>query len=335
MKKPYEWSEEDILSLISNKTKESITLDYKECGSLANTEGKKNELSKDVSAFANSAGGTIIYGVKEDKYVPTEIDNGFAPHEISKEWLEQVINSKIHPRIEGIRINQIDLRISNPGQVIYVVWIPQATSRAPHQAADKRYYKRHDFQSVPMEDYEIRDVLSRGLSPDLYVEINLGNDNKVKFSLEEEYSKPIDLIAAIGNKSSQVAECASIYILLFGEIKIVSHSEFEIHSTNTTLGENIIGLNRLHQNWLVPSKMPIFNTLNYTISKDPIKFSVKKGNDIFWICWQVHSPKMTPKSGILPLNLSNGILSLSKEISEPDLEELATKIGIEFKFNPS
>lgn len=130
MKKPYEWSEKDLLSLISNKTKESITLDYKECGSLANTEGKKNELSKDVSAFANSAGGTIIYGVKEDKYVPTVIDNGFAPHEISKEWLEQVINSKIHPRIEGIRINQIELHISNPDQVIYVVWIPQVCYRA-------------------------------------------------------------------------------------------------------------------------------------------------------------------------------------------------------------
>lgn len=185
-----------------------------------------------------------------------------------------------------------------------------------------------------MEDYEIRDVFSRGSSPDLYVEINLGNDNKVRFSPDEEYSNLLDLIAVIENKSSQVAEYASIYIHLFGDLKIVSHSDFEIHNTNTTLGDKIVGVERLQQNWVVPNKMPIFNTLKYSISKDPIQISVKNGNDIFMIIWEVFSPKMTPKSGILSLQLSDGIL-LRKKISEHDLEDLATKFGIEFKLNPS
>lgn len=52
---------------------------------LATTEGKKNEVSKDVSAFANSAGGTIVYGMIENGYVPVRLDSGYDPSVISKE----------------------------------------------------------------------------------------------------------------------------------------------------------------------------------------------------------------------------------------------------------
>ncbi|MDZ7961907.1 MAG: hypothetical protein RMY34_29195 [Aulosira sp. DedQUE10] len=51
-----EWSEETILSIIKDGVQENLELDYKECAAIFPlTEGKKKELSKDVSAFANSA----------------------------------------------------------------------------------------------------------------------------------------------------------------------------------------------------------------------------------------------------------------------------------------
>jgi len=87
LKPPWEWDEASIRELIASQVQESLTLDYKSCGSLARTDAKKREISKDVSAFANSAGGTIVYGVVEDKHVPTEIDVGYLPTDISKEWL--------------------------------------------------------------------------------------------------------------------------------------------------------------------------------------------------------------------------------------------------------
>jgi len=43
---------------------------------LNNTERNKNEISKDVSAFANSDGGTIIYGIEEEGHLPKRIDGG-------------------------------------------------------------------------------------------------------------------------------------------------------------------------------------------------------------------------------------------------------------------
>lgn len=50
------------------------------------------------------------------------------------------------------------------------------TVRGPHQASDKRYYKRHNFKSAPMEDYEIADVRARRRRVPPLVSFELGED---------------------------------------------------------------------------------------------------------------------------------------------------------------
>ena len=166
MPEPQDWTEADLLTLIGDGEQESLTLEYKACDSLQKTEGKKNEISKDISAFANSAGGTIVYGMLEDGHKPMALDEGFDPNEIAKEWLEQVINSRIYERIDGVIINPVDLEILHPGRVAYVVCPPQS-DRRPHQASDNKYYKRFNFQSVPMEHYEVKDMMFRQRVPEV------------------------------------------------------------------------------------------------------------------------------------------------------------------------
>jgi len=51
-----------------------------------------------------------------------------------------------------------------PCRDIYVVWVPQST-RAPHMAAEHRFYKRFNFESVPVEEYEVRYVSRSFLFP--------------------------------------------------------------------------------------------------------------------------------------------------------------------------
>src|SRR5262249_14876653 len=98
---PINWDQSELQRLIDDGAEENLTLDYKAADALGTTDGKKKEITKDVSAMANSAGGVIIYGIKEHdeedkKHLPemlTPIDRT----QFSKEWLEQVINS-IQPR---------------------------------------------------------------------------------------------------------------------------------------------------------------------------------------------------------------------------------------------
>src|SRR5229473_8062127 len=220
VKNPWEWDENDLLEKIAVGWKESIDLDFKQSDSLHNTEGKKSEISKDVSAFANSAGGTIIYGIAEDGYIAKEIDTGSDPTITTKEWLEQVINSRIQQRIDGIKIHQVELTTKSPGKVAYIVTIPQST-RAPHQASDKRFYKRFNFQSVAMEEYEIRDVARRAETPDLRIEFEL--IKPPNYSQGAPASEPFSLNVIITNDALEPANYAIIDLIVDARVNILSY----------------------------------------------------------------------------------------------------------------
>jgi hypothetical protein len=160
-----DWTKERLDRMIAEGIEESLTLDYKRAASLENTDGRKAEITKDVSSFANSSGGVVIYGIAEfgddaRRHLPERLDP-FRRDDISREWLAQVIQT-IQPRIEGLAIHPVTISES-ANTVCYVVEIPQ--SHTAHMARDHRYYKRHHFGSLAMEDYEVRDVMNRRTHP--------------------------------------------------------------------------------------------------------------------------------------------------------------------------
>lgn len=291
MKQPWDWTEEDMLSLIASGEKESITLDYKSCDALAQSDGKKNELSKDASAFANSAGGTLLYGMIEDGHVPVRIDGGFDRTVITKEWIEQVINSRIQRRIDGVRINQIELPKSAPGRVAYAVHVPQS-ARAPHQAGDKRFYKRFNFESVPMEEYEIRDVARRLESPDL----------EISFSAELQPATPGDatrlahLIPIISNNSAEPAEYVVVHLYVDKRVAIRDLSDMKNIGDHTLeLPGNRTPCAHLHMNHGIPGKIPIFEGAPFRLTRGPIVLTLPAPGQ-YVLGSRLFSPRMTPKA---------------------------------------
>jgi len=64
----------EIERLIRDQVQENIHLDYK--ASKAISQKSRDEIAKDVSAFANSDGGVLIYGVEEKDHLPVRIDDG-------------------------------------------------------------------------------------------------------------------------------------------------------------------------------------------------------------------------------------------------------------------
>jgi len=156
----------DVELFVSRKIEESLNLEYKDIKAYENFD----ELSKDVSAFANSEGGLLILGVgqekKRPKIFPTEMTWG--DEFLSKERLENNLTGKIHPRIEGLKI--VPIRKNN--SVIFLLDIPQSEN-PPHMAFDKRYYRRLNFGNSPMEHYEVSDFFGRRRKPCLSLIVEL------------------------------------------------------------------------------------------------------------------------------------------------------------------
>lgn len=202
------WDESRIQSLIDLGQEETNDIEYKSSGAFGRNNDKKVKITIDVSSMANSAGGVIFYGVKEfdaadKRHLPERIDP-VDQIDFPKEWLERVINS-IRPRIQGIKIHPVSIG-TNQDQVVYVLEIPQGLTA--HQARDHRYYKRYNFESIPMEDYEIRDVMSRSNHPDISLEFEFG-------WISEEYKLPALFVRAI-NQGRRYAN----YVVAIVEIPV-------------------------------------------------------------------------------------------------------------------
>ena len=249
---------QQLEKLVSEGSTETLTLEFKGSASLSRDSANVNELCKDISAFANSAGGQIVYGVAEDKKTKTfSIDEGLSDEKITREWLDQIISSKIQPRIAGVQIQEIKLK---SGRAI-VIDIPP-TQTGPHQAPDLKYYRRFETQSVPMHDYEIRDVARRSSSPVLEVKLQFETGRKITVQQDagKERPDPISLQFTITNSSTPPALYTSLVIGLDTRLGVLHASNLQ------SLGQWLDG--DKHLGWYrrelaVPKEMPIFREGGY------------------------------------------------------------------------
>lgn len=126
-------------------------------------------LSKQVSAFANGAGGRLFVGVDNDGLV-----DGGVPVDLvaggTREWLEDIVPHSVDPPLRRCNVFEIRRDPANPrsrileGHAVYVIDLP-ASDVAPHQAKDHRYYLRIAGKSRPMGNVHIQDVLRRTRHP--------------------------------------------------------------------------------------------------------------------------------------------------------------------------
>jgi predicted HTH transcriptional regulator len=93
----------DLNAFLEQQVGEGLTLDYKR--ELTDSPRNRGELCRDVSALANSQGGTIVYGVDEQGSDRTPV---LPPHGTARrlsnqaveEWAAQVLRDGAQPRIE-------------------------------------------------------------------------------------------------------------------------------------------------------------------------------------------------------------------------------------------
>lgn len=303
MKEPWEWEEEDIAALVKNNVQEGDRLDYKDSRALEKTSPKrKHDVSKDVTAFANAAGGTLVYGVMESHHLPTGIDDGLDPVEVSREWLEQTIRSSTERPIDGLKIKQVILTSKGTGRVAYVVHVPQA--KRPQMADDGKFYKRYNFESVPMAEYEVWDAARRIEAPDLELSLafdgRLPNIHELEYSPNEEYSHPITVRGTLHNHSPVPVKYAVIKFLIHDYIRVGGTWEREKQQTVTYGEYNDEPVNVIRVNWI--GNLPVWEGVSFDVPHDgiqltiPLKRSVRGVSD-YLLRWEIDAPSMHRKRG--------------------------------------
>jgi Putative DNA-binding domain len=261
----------DLEALHLGNIKESTSLEYK--ASLAidkANDNKKIEMAKDVSAFANADGGQIIYGMTEKDHEPTGLDNGVDEKAYPEIWFEQVLQQHITPQIPGLRIRHVPLK---KPMVAIVIEVP-ATKADPHQVSDGRYYRRHNYNRLTMEHYEVRDAIRRAIDPALILDFDLFQGNaaykNAEFNQYRDQSDPIALGAILRNNSNQPSMYTIVSIFIDRRVKIANHDRFEVPNLQQFSETDI--RHHLRRQIGFPGGYPIFREM--AVSLEPFLFTI-------------------------------------------------------------
>jgi hypothetical protein len=151
------WTLEVVRALVEQGVFETDRFDFKEMLPHSKDDEAKRRLRRDIAAFANSAGGFLVYGVKNDKGLPAadRIVGLLATHDFPEHFGN--FPSACEPSVEWTFKNSPPIALGSD-RVIHVVHI--ATSpRRPHGVfEDQRWWfcKRTNKGTEAMTYEEIR-----------------------------------------------------------------------------------------------------------------------------------------------------------------------------------
>jgi hypothetical protein len=150
-----------ILRLVENGVPENLWIDYKET-ILGNSNDEKKDFLSDVSAFANTVGGHLIYGIRAIDGVPNEIVGlpGIQPDPTILR-LENLLRDSIEPRIPGVGMRYIQIDGDKGVFVISVSrsWVQPHSIRVGQGTF--RFYGRNSAGAYPLSLDELRSLFGQ------------------------------------------------------------------------------------------------------------------------------------------------------------------------------
>lgn len=132
---------QDLQELIDNRVSENKELEYKDYtfanGKLTKLADKqKDKFMKEIAAFANTNGGTIIIGIQENEdRLPIKLSGAGFGIGYFDEWLSafrQIVLSRIRPHLHGVECIPVEIDEKN---IAIVIFVPKSYIR-PHSFWD-------------------------------------------------------------------------------------------------------------------------------------------------------------------------------------------------------
>lgn len=221
----------DLQELCRTSTEESVRLEFKVCNELrpgVERHGKSQsrddvvqELSKDVSAFLNSGGGAIIYGIREKGSRASALDEQspfVSPKDPTPEKLVQWIRAHVSPP-PTVDVYSLRLRAEDTESPWFlVVDIPQG--QEAYMAKDKRFYKRIGSTPQPMEQYEVVDVMRRAGSASLDIRLRVEPVHRSWYADEGRERASVGIPVSVTSTNYVSAEYGALRFVLFPPLRV-------------------------------------------------------------------------------------------------------------------
>ena len=122
------------------------------------SEDEKIEFLADISSFANSAGGYIIYGIQEKRgKKPFKIAGIDFDHDSGVRQLESIMQTGLQPRLSTYSMNSIDIGENKKVLVIEI----QPSWNCPHRVicrGDNRFYVRNSQSKIQPDVEQLREL---------------------------------------------------------------------------------------------------------------------------------------------------------------------------------
>lgn len=146
-----------IRSLVADSAPEGPHLDLKRDAPKLDASGR-HELLADVSAFANSAGGDLIFGVDEDGEGRAASVCAIAgnPDEEARRIQDSILNG-IEPRLPGVQVKAVPV----DGGFVLAVRVPQSWA-GPHRVrTNQHFFVREGARKRQLDMPEVRSMFLR------------------------------------------------------------------------------------------------------------------------------------------------------------------------------
>lgn len=131
-----------IEQLCTDKCPESQVLEFKRELPAIDADGRE-ELAKDVCAFANAAGGDLVYGVADANACASKVMSiSGEKSDAAKRRMQEILDARIEPRVLGLQIHELKL-----GDGYGLVLRVPASFNGPHRYADDDRHTRFVVRS--------------------------------------------------------------------------------------------------------------------------------------------------------------------------------------------
>lgn len=155
-------TEDHLQALIDDKVPESRNLEFKQAG-VGGSDNEKREFLKDATALANTAGGTLIYGMAESEGIALSL-KALSVKSIDDEILrlQNILLNSVEPILHNVGMKGVPL--ASGGHVL-LVKVPQSW-RPPHRVVHSnvnRFFLRHSNGVFEPDTERLREVFNSSL----------------------------------------------------------------------------------------------------------------------------------------------------------------------------